>query len=187
MTTTTTWMIGLVGGIALWTLLEYAIHRFVFHHRALGRAAARDHIQHHAAVDFFAPALRKVAIAVPVLAGICALASLPLGLALGTSVPLGVAIGWVVYEVIHRRIHTSAPLGRYGAWARRHHLLHHFGRADSNHGVTTPIWDLAFGTLAERQTVRVPRRHASKLPWLVRSEGDAPRIAPPYESDYQLS
>ena len=181
------WVAGMLGGIVLWTLLEYVLHRFVFHGRALGRTLAKEHIQHHAAVDYFAPALRKAAYALPVLAVICTLAALPLGVALGTSVPFGVATGWLIYEVIHRRIHTHAPLGRYGAWARRHHLLHHFGRADSNHGVTSPVWDVVFGTLAERQTIRVPRRHASKFPWLVRADGETSRIAPAYESDYQLA
>lgn len=179
-----TFGIGLVFGIALWTLLEYGIHRWVFHKRALGRTIAKEHLQHHAAVDYFAAPWMKVVLAIPVLGAILGLAVLALGVELGVSVPVGVIAGWLTYEVIHRRIHTSAPLGRYGRWLRRHHLLHHFGRADCNHGVTTPVWDRVFGTLAPRETVRVPRRHAAKFPWLVAA--DAPGVAAAFAGDYRI-
>ena len=87
------------------------------------------------------------------------------GVELGLSVPLGIAAGYLFYEVLHRRIHVAAPFGRYGRWARVHHLAHHFGRADANHGVTSPLWDWVFGTRAPRATVKVPRKHAAKFPW----------------------
>jgi len=48
--------------------------------------------------------------------------------------------------------------------------------------VTSPIWDWVFGTLAKRATVKVPRRHASKFPWLL--EGDA--IATRFSEHYRL-
>lgn len=181
-----TWILGFAGGVTLWTLLEYVLHRFVFHRRVLGKTLAREHIEHHAAVDYFAPMWLKGLAAVVVLTVVSSLAVLAVGVELGTSLPLGLAIGWMVYEAIHRLIHVSAPLGSYGTWARRHHLLHHFGRADANHGVTTPFWDIAFGTLAERQTIKVPRRHATKFPWLLAPESEKPEIADRFEGDYRL-
>mgnify|MGYP000919708018 CR=1 FL=1 len=116
----TVWLFGFAFGVALWTLLEYVLHRFVFHRRLLGKLAAKEHLLHHAKVDHFAHWSMKVALAVPVLSVIVALAALVLGVALGTSVPVGVLAGYGVYEVIHRRIHVRAPLGAYGRWARRH-------------------------------------------------------------------
>ena len=174
--------IGLVSGVVLWTLLEYTLHRFVFHRRMLGASASKEHLLHHAKVDYFAHWSIKVAIAVPVLLAIMTLASLLVGWQLGTSVPMGVLAGYSFYEVLHRRIHLRAPLNAYGRWARRHHLLHHFGKSDMNHGVTSPIWDLAFGTLAPHTTVRIPRQHAAKFPWLL--EGANVRAS--YAADYRV-
>ena len=176
--------IGLGVGVVLWTLLEYVLHRFVFHDRILGAQAAKEHILHHAKVDYFAHWTMKVAVAVPVLSVVMGLSSLAVGWQLGTSVPLGVLAGYTFYEVLHRRIHVSAPWGAYGRLARHHHLLHHFGHSDLNHGVTSPIWDVVFGTRAPRETVRVPRQHARKFPWLFGAESAA--ILPAYESDYRV-
>ncbi len=175
--------IGLCVGVLLWTLLEYCLHRFAFHRRIFGALVAKEHILHHAKVDYFAHWSMKVAIAIPVLFAIMALSSLLVGVELGTSVPIGVLLGYGFYEVLHRRIHVSAPMGAYGRWARRHHLLHHFGKADMNHGVTSPVWDIAFGTLAPRTHVRVPKQHAAKFPWLL---DEASAIQPVYASDYRI-
>jgi dihydroceramide fatty acyl 2-hydroxylase len=176
--------IGLGVGVVLWTLLEYTLHRFAFHRRMFGKLVAKEHLLHHAKVDYFAHWSMKVALAVPVLLAIVTVSSLLVGWQLGTSVPVGVLSGYGFYEVLHRRIHVSAPLGAYGRWARRHHLLHHFGKSDMNHGVTSPLWDVAFGTLAPRSTVRVPRQYAAKFPWLF--EADSASIQAVYANDYRV-
>ncbi len=186
-----TWIAELGGGVALgitlWSLLEYVLHRWVFHRSLLGRWAARQHLQHHAKVSYFYPLGGKLLLAIPVLAPILLVSVLALGLRVGISVPAGVLVGWGIYEVIHRRIHTAAPLGAYGRWARRHHLLHHFGRSNLNHGVSTPIWDVVFGTLAPREKVRVPRQHAAKFPWLLEpAPQSAARVASAFAGDYRI-
>ncbi|WP_053231047.1 sterol desaturase family protein [Sandaracinus amylolyticus] len=179
-----TWGIGLAVGVVAWTLLEYVLHRWVFHRRVLGRRAARGHLEHHAKVDFFYPVGGKLVMAAIVLTPIVIVCALALGWQLGSSIPVGIVVGWLIYEWIHRRIHVAAPIGAYGRWARRHHLHHHFQRADCNHGVSTPLWDVVFGTLAPREQVRVPRAHARKFPWLI--EGDEPRIASAWASEYRI-
>lgn len=181
------WVIGFAGGVMGWTLLEYGLHRWVFHRSLLGRRAAREHLTHHARPDYFASLRMKLGLAAVILVPIVALSVLAMGVSLGTSVPVGIVAGWLVYEVIHRRIHVAAPRGAYGRWARRHHLYHHFGRADRNHGVTTPIWDVVFGTLAAGEKVRVPKVHAPKFPWLLDPSAEVgPSIAPAFEAEYRL-
>ncbi|MDQ3031111.1 MAG: sterol desaturase family protein [Myxococcota bacterium] len=182
------WGIGFAGGVLGWTLLEYALHRWAFHRSALGRWAARGHLKHHARPEYFYALAGKVALASVVLAPIVLVSVLAMGASLGASIPLGILAGWLVYEVIHRRIHVAAPLGRYGRWARRHHLHHHFGRADRNFGVTTPLWDLVLGTSSARGVVRVPRQHAPKFPWLLDTAARdvAPRVAPAFATEYRI-
>ena len=162
-------------GLVLWTFLEYVLHRWAFHERVLGMAVAREHIEHHAKVDYFAPLSVKLAIAVPIVGTIFALGLLFTAATFASGLVIGVLSGWIVYEVIHRRIHVAAPLNGYSRWTRRHHLSHHFGNAKLNHGVSTPIWDHVFGTYAPDATVLVPRRHAAKFPWLLEDASRAPR------------
>jgi len=52
------------------------------------------------------------------------------------------------------------PANRYGRWASRSHMHHHFGAPMSNFGVTSWFWDMAFGTYDDPGVVTVPRRAA---------------------------
>jgi sterol desaturase/sphingolipid hydroxylase (fatty acid hydroxylase superfamily) len=39
---------------------------------------------------------------------------------------------------------------------RKHHFHHHFENPKMNHGVTTPVWDLVFGSYEPATVVHVP-------------------------------
>lgn len=175
--------LGFAAGLVLWTLLEYFLHRFAGHTKKLGKRIRREHLAHHATPDYFTSFLKKVALAVPVLGGIAGLSMLLLGPA-GLAVAVGTATGWTLYERLHRATHVRGPRNRYGEWARRHHLHHHFENANTNHGVTSPVWDFVFGTLERPVTVRVPRRHAHCFAWLLDDAGEGVRGE--YASRYRV-
>ena len=101
-------MIPFVGGLFAWTLLEYLLHRFAFHEKRLGAAMAREHLEHHAKVDWFAPWSSKLSLAVPVV-GAVVLLSFPLGALRATGLVAGLVTGWLAYEALHRRLHVVGP------------------------------------------------------------------------------
>lgn len=174
-------------GVFTWTLLEYLIHRFVFHGDLLGRAVASDHLQHHARFDWFAPFWKKSLTAAAVVLPLAAVGVAAVGPP-GAAWAVGVVGAWLAYEALHRRIHVAAPIGAYGRWARRHHLAHHFASPRKNHGVSSPLWDVVFGTLAAPVgELRVPGIHAGKLPWLVEASPDGWRVRPPYADAYRVT
>lgn len=168
-------------GAAAWTLLEYLLHRFVFHGVSATRLGAKEHRRHHAEVDYFAPWWQKALAAAVVTAGTLPLAGVLAGAATGLSFTAGFIGMYLVYEVLHRRAHTRPPRGAYGCWRRRNHFAHHFVDPRRAQGVTTPVWDLVFATTLPVERVRVPRRLA--MPWLVDAQGE---IWPAYASDYEL-
>jgi hypothetical protein len=179
-------------GSLAWTASEYAIHRFVGHgpKRAppptlLGRLTLsglaaefnREHLAHHSDPSYFAKASRKAlasALVTPAMAA--ALAPL-VGLRRAASFTLGFGVAYGAYEVVHRRLHTHPPRGRYGRWLRRHHLHHHYKSPRGNHGVTSPLWDLAFGTRRPLERIRVPRKTAPL--WLTRDDDDYELVGAP--------
>ena len=177
--------IAFVLGLMLWTLLEYLLHRWVFHRRVLGQRLAREHLKHHAKVDWFAPWSLKLAVAVPILGAIGGLGVLVAG-APGAALSLGTFSGWVVYEWIHRQIHVAAPRNAYARWARANHLSHHFGRVHANHGVTSPVWDRVFGTSEDPGVIVVPRVYAPKFPWLIEDRDGKAAVRVAYEAGYRL-
>lgn len=180
-------------GALSWSFAEYALHRFSGH-GPRAKASQRkpglfdgdfgsEHQAHHADTRYFTPTSRKLglaAVALPVLAGA---GSLLVGPRHAVSFALGFGSAYAWYEIVHRRTHTHAPRGAYSRWARRHHLHHHFESPRSNHGVSTPLWDLVFGTRQRPGQIRVPRRHAPS--WL--TDPGTGEVRPEYARDYALA
>ncbi len=172
-------VIAFVSGVFAWTFIEYLMHRFGGHQKRLGKQVMREHLQHHATPDYFTSFAKKLALAVPVLGTLALIGYLLLGPA-GLALALGTSFGWVFYEQLHRATHVRGPRNRYGEWARLHHLHHHFHSPKANHGVTTPLWDLVFGTLERPERVTVPRRHVRCFAWLLDGEQVDARYAERY-------
>ncbi len=166
-------------GAAGWSFSEYALHRWVGHSPKSRTEFAEEHRAHHAQRFYFAPTRRKVALAAPLLGVAAAAAGFVAG-ASGLAFVAGYGVAYAGYEVLHRRLHTHGPTGPVGRFLRRHHFAHHFNGPQTNHGVTSPVWDAVFGTLRDPGVVRVPEKHA--MHWLVDpATGDA---RPEYATDY---
>jgi sterol desaturase/sphingolipid hydroxylase (fatty acid hydroxylase superfamily) len=178
-------LLGAAGGLLAWTLLEYIIHNVLGHWPKGKTFVSREHLQHHKDITYFSPLAKKLRGAVPVLGvlggGLTWLVGVPFGLGFLASV----VAGWVTYEWLHQSIHVNGPRSRYGRWAARHHLAHHFMRPNVNHGVTTPIWDIVFGTYENYPVVRVRRQDAALLPWLERALAE-PAAGAGFLSDYEI-
>jgi sterol desaturase/sphingolipid hydroxylase (fatty acid hydroxylase superfamily) len=141
------WVVVYGGGLTGWTLIEYMLHRVVFHHAPI---LSQLHERHHESPEEFI--------------GTPAWASLPLGLitvgmpswvilgfGCGTAFTAGIFTGYLWYAFVHYAIHHWRPRrDSYFYRARLRHLRHHYRSKDSNFGVTTGLWDYIFGTTFER-------------------------------------
>src|SRR5262245_34432166 len=133
--------IAFAAGLALWTFLEYGIHRYAFHRLA-------PHYQHH---EF--PTERRYIFAPMWFSGISAvvlwaLLALATGSwAVGAVVEAGAISGYLAYEGLHLMIHSERSGGTVLRALRRHHYYHHFADDTKCYGVLTPFWDRVFGSL----------------------------------------
>lgn len=168
-------------GAAGWTVLEYGLHRFAMHALRGRGLASVEHLKHHADVTYFSPASKKAASAVGTTALVFPLASLAVGRRRATAFTAGLIGTYYAYEVAHRRTHTHPPRGRYSRWTRRNHMHHHFGAPMRNFGVTTPLWDRAFGSYENPGVVSVPRRMAPA--WMIDASG---AVRPELAGDYTV-
>ena len=94
----------------------------------------------------------------------------------------GFAGFYLFYEVLHRLEHVWRGIGPYGRWARRHHFYHHFHNPRLNHGVTSPLWDLVFGTYARPGVIKVPEK--LQMRWLVDPASGS--VWPSLQDQYEL-
>lgn len=156
-------------GAFTWTFLEYVIHRWLGHDRRFrGNAFGEEHLRHHVEGNYFAPTRKKLQVAA-VAALVTGVPAFLLGGAIGVAAVAGFLVAYGGYEWLHRREHTHAGIGPYGRWARRHHFHHHFVDGRVNHGVTSPLWDLVFGTYRRPALIPVPRRLC--MAWLLDAAG----------------
>ena len=159
----------LLGSLA-WTLTEYLVHRFDGHGF---RRLIPSHLLHHQDplnYEVIHTPKSTLLLVIAIWTGLGALAGGWLhALIFGTAFVLA----YRYYEWLHDTLHESEPSNWYGRWARRHHFFHHFHDPRMNHGVTTSLWDVVFGTYHPvSEPIRVPRKLA--MPWLLDSSG-APR------------
>jgi sterol desaturase/sphingolipid hydroxylase (fatty acid hydroxylase superfamily) len=140
--------VGCGAGLLLWTLVEYCVHRWFFHHAPILRQMHQAH--HNAPRAYVAspPALLPL-----VLVGAAFILFDGLGRQAFASVAVGLLTGYVFYSYVHFATHhVLRARWSYLRDAKHRHMLHHFGAANSNFGVTTGFWDHAFAT------ARGPRR-----------------------------
>jgi len=157
-------------GAALWTLTEYVMHRFSFHHRGDGqlrRIIATEHTRHHrepSATNFVLRLFGHAAVA---------MLGLPLGFIIGaiTTPVFGLtlwaswALGYTAYEIGHWRLHHRAPRTAAALRRRVRHMSHHGVNAATNFGVSLDFWDRVFSTAAPGGPVELAASLAPR--WLV--------------------
>ena len=140
-------------GIAIWSLVEYTMHRFVFHYEPKSSWGKHLHFMVHGVHHDYPQDASRLVMA-PVV-------SLPLAvifyalflIIFGQVAPAafaGLLIGYLFYDMLHYATH-HLPMKR-GVWLflKRYHLRHHYQDDHAGYGVTSPVWDHVFGTTSER-------------------------------------
>jgi sterol desaturase/sphingolipid hydroxylase (fatty acid hydroxylase superfamily) len=155
-----------VAGFIGWTLLEYVLHRWLFHRRPSSWHFDKVqmymlHGYHH---DYPNDPWRLVAppiMAWPVAAIVAALYVAVLGWAYALPLLAGTMMGYLAYDWTHYWEHHGKPTTAFGKWLRKLHYLHHFDDPEWNHGISGPLWDFAFRTYRARSRKQVERDEAA--------------------------
>ena len=142
-------------GWLFWTLMEYWIHRIVFHFEPESGPGARFHwIIHGVHHDHPNDPLRLVmppSVSVPLAAAFYALFVLVLGTDPGNVFAAGFLLGYLVYDMTHYYLHHFTPKTRFGKVMRELHMRHHFQDDTRGFGISAPFWDYVFGTPLKRR------------------------------------
>jgi dihydroceramide fatty acyl 2-hydroxylase len=140
-----------LGGIAIWTLTEYWLHRLVFHWEPDNAFGRRMHfIIHGIHHDHPNDKLRLVmppSVSIP----LATLFFLAFWAIFGSpaAFPLfaGFIFGYLAYDYTHYYVHHFVPRSSLGKQLREQHMRHHFQDHRFGYGVSSPLWDVVFRTL----------------------------------------
>ncbi|XP_075477148.1 dihydroceramide fatty acyl 2-hydroxylase FAH1-like isoform X1 [Primulina tabacum] len=147
-------------GIFAWTLLEYTLHRFLFHIKTKSYWGNTLHYllhgcHHKHPMDglrlVFPPAATAILL-VPFW-NLIKLLSTP------STAPAffgGGLLGYVMYDVTHYYLHHGQPTTKVSKDLKKYHLNHHFRIQNKGFGITSSVWDKIFGTLP-------PSKQAQKI------------------------
>lgn len=141
-------------GLAIWTLLEYILHRFLFHLDEWlpdNRVGLTAHfllhgIHHYLPMDKYRlvmPPTLFIALATPFWK--LAHAIFYWDWSVATTVYCGGIFGYICYDLTHYFLHhQNLPL--WYKELKKYHLQHHFLDYQNGFGVTSRFWDTVFGT-----------------------------------------
>ncbi len=161
-----------LGGLLLWTVAEYFVHRFIFHSPPELEDRVREvvaglpdgepalqhlktfrekhyflaHGVHH---DFPNDTKRLVmppSLSIPLAVVFFALFWYLIGSSAGPAVFAGFVLGYLVYDTIHYAVHHFQLHGRVTLYLKKQHFRHHYQNSMQDFGVSSPLWDLVFGT-----------------------------------------
>ena len=133
-------------GLVTWTLVEYGVHRFVYHHAPLISAL---HDSHHQSPEEFIGVPSFVSSGFLIVA--CYFPVRVFDAVAAGGFTSGMLLGYAAYMYIHHATHHFAI--RPGDWlyqARVRHMAHHY-HGDANFGICTGFWDQVFGTTGARR------------------------------------
>ncbi|KAF8601551.1 fatty acid-2 hydroxylase [Ceratobasidium sp. AG-I] len=140
-------------GNFFWTIIEYGMHRFMFHidellpdHPAFLTLHFLTHgIHHYLPMDQL-----RLVMPPPLFAALSfpftrlAYAVFPVAVANG--VISGAFAFYVLYDCMHYALHHT-KLPEYMREMKKYHLAHHYKNFELGFGVTSKIWDYVFGTM----------------------------------------
>ena len=139
-----------IGGAAAWTLAEYLLHRFVFHFKAKSELGKKIHfIFHGVHHDYPSDSKRLVmppSVSIPLALLFFFLFRIIFGEALMMPFFAGFILGYLFYDISHYAIHHFNMHSKFWLAIKNHHMLHHYQDEYKGYGVSTPFWDLIFGT-----------------------------------------
>lgn len=163
-----------LAGLATWTVVEYGLHRFLFHapdhvmsetHRIVAGLGPGEpaisalpgwrhvvyfimHGVHHEYPGDSSRLVMPPAASIPAALLFYGAFRLLLGAELVPAMFAGFLVGYLAYDTIHYAVHHRQMPTALGRYTKRRHFRHHFVDPDRDYGVSSPLWDVVCRTLS---------------------------------------
>lgn len=146
-------------GILIWSLVEYTMHRWIFHYQPRSQWGKRLHFMLHGVHHDYPNDASRLVMPPSV--------SLPLAVIFyglfffffGRFTPAafaGLLAGYLFYDNLHYATHHFPMKRGVWLWLKKYHMRHHYQDDEVGFGVTSPLWDHVFGTRSEGEPAPAP-------------------------------
>lgn len=141
-------------GWLTWQLMEYFIHKKLFHWEGNGPFTRKMHDIvhgfHHKYPDDDTRLVMPLGASLPLVGIVGALLYTAHRPDLTVPYLIGMLFGYLWYDFIHWSTHYREPWTAWGREQRTHHMAHHFADINSNFGISHRWVDRVMGTLMKR-------------------------------------
>jgi len=145
-----------VAGIFVWTFIEYVLHKYIFHFDAKSEFGKKIHFIFHGVHHDYPSDSRRLVMPPSVSIPLAALFYFIFIYLVGEVYVLpffsGFIIGYLFYDLTHYAIHHFNMHNKFWLEIKNHHMLHHYHDQDKGYGVSSPLWDLVFGSMFDKKS-----------------------------------
>ena len=138
-------------GVLIWSLVEYTLHRWIFHYEPRSHLGKQFHfLLHGVHHDYPNDASRLVmppVVSIP-LAFLFYLGFLTIFRQSAPAAFAGFIVGYLFYDMLHYATHHFPMKRGVWLWLKKYHLRHHYQDDHCGYGASSPLWDYVFGTKA---------------------------------------
>ncbi|HNQ13270.1 MAG TPA: sterol desaturase family protein [Bacteroidia bacterium] len=152
-------------GFLVFTLVEYLIHRYLFHFEPKNDKQKKMMYSMHGVHHEFPRDKDRLAMPIPMALIIATVFFFVFNLLLGPKVFAfipGFYFGYSTYLFVHYAVHALRPPNNFLKILWTHHSLHHYKDENTAFSVSVPLWDYLFSSMPQRE--KPVDRAAEKLP-----------------------
>ncbi len=140
-----------VGAVFLWTFIEYAGHRFVFHSKPKSNLGKKLlYVIHGAHHDYPNDPKRVVVPPIVSLTGgvlLYCISYVLFGRIYASPFFGALVLAYLIYDLFHYASHHVRVSNKYILMLIKHHLDHHYKDPNNGYGFTTKFWDIVLRTM----------------------------------------
>ncbi len=141
------------GGFFAFTLVEYLMHRFLFHLTPTTKKREKFAYTVHGVHHDYPKDRDRLAMPIPLSMTLSVLFFFFFKLIMGNFVYAflpGFFMGYSAYLWVHYMVHAFQPPKNFWKFLWVHHGIHHYKDPDSAFGVSSILWDVVFGTMPKK-------------------------------------
>lgn len=142
-------------GVISFSWVEYNMHRYVFHMSTYSKFRTKLQYVIHGVHHEFPKDKDRLAMPPLLSVTIATILLLFFRLILGDlvfSFLPGFIVGYAAYLSVHYIVHAYQPPKNFFKVLWVNHAKHHYKNGDIVFGVSSPLWDYIYGTMAEKKT-----------------------------------
>ena len=147
-----------IGGLVIWTITEYVLHRFVFHYHPTSEFGKKIHFIFHGVHHDYPRDKKRLVMppsaSIPLATLFYFLFSLFLEKQLLFAFFPGFLLGYLVYDMMHYAMHHHNFKHPVLKKIKQHHMLHHYQDASKGYGVSSSLWDVILKSDFEKQPTK---------------------------------